>query len=567
MSGRAGRRGKDDKGIVIQMLDEKMEPEVTKGMVYGLPDALYSSYHVSYNMVLNMLRVEDADPETLLKASFMQFQQEQQAPALEIKATEMLREAENVQLIPSYGAEPATMDAAALEAVGEYYSWWKLRSSVHSELSSLIRSPERCVPFLQPGRLVYLTLPNSGSGNDTQPCWGWACVVSLLKPKASLGALSKDTCLGFNPETSGDTEHILHVLVEVVKPAGGHVPNASNGLIDFESYHDARARSVRNDTPLASGSSELIVFHASLSCVVALSAIRLQLGGDIKSQAGRDKLLKSLNEVKRRFPAPSADADSSSGNYYGVITNSSLPLLEPIKDLGIDGGIYNAHVARAVELAARMKGHRQFHELVTEGNIAREAAAANSTSTSGSGKKSSKSTKVAAAAPILTSQDILDQYAVKLELIETAKQIRVSASESQSITMKVELKKRMRILRRVGYISTAGVLETKGRFACELNTGDELVLTDMIFEGIFNALTAEQCVALLSCFVHREGGSKATEGKSILSMVREDLQGAYRQLQTIARNVAKVSIDAKLVIDEEEYVNSFNPGKLALFID
>jgi ATP-dependent RNA helicase DOB1 len=31
MSGRAGRRGKDTKGIVIQMVEEKMEPQVLKG--------------------------------------------------------------------------------------------------------------------------------------------------------------------------------------------------------------------------------------------------------------------------------------------------------------------------------------------------------------------------------------------------------------------------------------------------------------------------------------------------------------------------------------------------------
>src|SRR5687768_9870379 len=33
MSGRAGRRGKDERGIVILMVDEKMEPEVAKGML------------------------------------------------------------------------------------------------------------------------------------------------------------------------------------------------------------------------------------------------------------------------------------------------------------------------------------------------------------------------------------------------------------------------------------------------------------------------------------------------------------------------------------------------------
>jgi ATP-dependent RNA helicase DOB1 len=33
MSGRAGRRGLDDRGIVIQMVDEKLEPDEAKEML------------------------------------------------------------------------------------------------------------------------------------------------------------------------------------------------------------------------------------------------------------------------------------------------------------------------------------------------------------------------------------------------------------------------------------------------------------------------------------------------------------------------------------------------------
>lgn len=41
MSGRAGRRGLDERGVVIMMIDEKMEPAVAKGMVKVTRHILY----------------------------------------------------------------------------------------------------------------------------------------------------------------------------------------------------------------------------------------------------------------------------------------------------------------------------------------------------------------------------------------------------------------------------------------------------------------------------------------------------------------------------------------------
>jgi ATP-dependent RNA helicase DOB1 len=63
MSGRAGRRGLDDRGIVILMLDEKMDPPAAKTMLKGAADYLNSSFHLGYNMLLNLIRVEEADPQ------------------------------------------------------------------------------------------------------------------------------------------------------------------------------------------------------------------------------------------------------------------------------------------------------------------------------------------------------------------------------------------------------------------------------------------------------------------------------------------------------------------------
>ena len=64
--------------------------------------------------------------------------------------------------------------------------------------------------------------------------------------------------------------------------------------------------------------------------------------------------------------------------------------------------------------------------------------------------------------------------------------------KSKSLLQMDDLKCMKRVLRRLGYCSTSDVIEVKGRIACELSSADELLLTEMMFNGVFNPLNPPQ---------------------------------------------------------------------------
>jgi ATP-dependent RNA helicase DOB1 len=130
-----------------------------------------------------------------------------------------------------------------------------------------------------------------------------------------------------------------------------------------------------------------------------------------------------------------------------------------------------------------------------------------------------------------------------------------------------ELRCRKRVLRRLGFTTSADIVDMKGRVACEISTGDELLLTELIFNGVFNPLSPEQCAGLLSCFVFTEKvrhnvkreqwvTDRLSQSEQVTKL-KEELAAPLRVMQEIARRIAKVSQEAKLPMAEDEYVSSF----------
>ena len=76
-----------------------------------------------------------------------------------------------------------------------------------------------------------------------------------------------------------------------------------------------------------------------------------------------------------------------------------------------------------------------------------------------------------------------------MQLGNKIKDVRKQISDAMSVLQMEELKHRRRVLRRLGFINEADVVQLKARVACEISTGDELVLSELLFNRFFNELT------------------------------------------------------------------------------
>lgn len=94
-------------------------------------------------------------------------------------------------------------------------------------------------------------------------------------------------------------------------------------------------------------------------------------------------------------------------------------------------------------------------------------------------------------------------YSRKQESLARVRALKKRIQAAHDVLQMEELKCRKRVLRRLGFTKD-DIVDMKGRVACEISSGDELLLTELVFEGVFNVLSPEQCAALLSCFVFTE---------------------------------------------------------------
>jgi len=78
------------------------------------------------------------------------------------------------------------------------------------------------------------------------------------------------------------------------------------------------------------------------------------------------------------------------------------------------------------------------------------------------------------------------------------------AISDQNLELIPDYEQRIEVLQELRFIDENSTVLLKGLVACEINSANELVLTELILENTFANYEPEEVVALLSCFVFQE---------------------------------------------------------------
>jgi antiviral helicase SKI2 len=123
---------------------------------------------------------------------------------------------------------------------------------------------------------------------------------------------------------------------------------------------------------------------------------------------------------------------------------------------------------------------------------------------------------------------------------------------NESLALFPDFLQRKAVLHKLGYIDENETVSVKGRVACEVNTCDELIATEMVFEGILNDLEPAEIVAALSSLVFQD-----KSGEEELDVeLPETLRTCCTNMKTIALNLGQLQKGLGLEIDPLEYYES-----------
>lgn len=138
---------------------------------------------------------------------------------------------------------------------------------------------------------------------------------------------------------------------------------------------------------------------------------------------------------------------------------------------------------------------------------------------------------------------------------------------AQDMILKHDLRHMLKLLIRLDFIDETGLLLQKGQIARQFRTADELLLTEMVFNGQLSNLTPHQIASVVSCVVKPDSNQAETKVESVglesfsleLQQVSSELSEVFDCVVKTANEIGKLAVECKVVKHLNDYAHQFKP--------
>jgi len=455
MAGRAGRRGLDKIGNVLLYFASGSIPSEmeVKNILCGRANELVSQFRLTYNMVLNLLRIEDLRIEDMIRRSFAE------APAK--------RETKKIKRMIERGTQVLDQlrsNISFLSRFEDYFETVEELRTINTSLSETIFSASSASSVFF-GKVIVLERSDRGM----------ALGVVLKVVRTSPQGLSGETktivrSLNLLQSPGSSKFFFPGEILQKEKALGRNVQRLGQILYEIRDVQPREILSVLN-VSLKLDREKLVPLRGSPDAYAIASALE-----QMRKVAEDSDELNLLNTVDPRKELKMMDVEV----YKDWERSSNL-----LANLFTHPMVDSPQLGEAMDSLYRMR-----------------------------------------------------QLEFRLERLRWA-------SSDESLQLRNDSLKRIDVLKRLNYVSEDNVVQLKGRSACEVNTCDSLILTELIFENVLKELEPDACAALLTALVCQD--------KMEEEVIPQELLAAQQATDKIVAALAMVQDECGLPISALEY--------------
>ena len=570
MAGRAGRRGIDQEGNVIVMIDKFIDRTECEKIIKGKSAPLISSFQLSYNQLANLIRIEGLEPSHILSQSFRQFQKEKSVPIFRMKLAKLY----NDYLSLNFESNEKEAEVKQIYEVDETLK------KIRNEFRTKIFIPKYISRFLCLGRVVKLKY------------FGYGIIISCKKA-TEITINNKDNLNIITEYASKKAKEIEENIMQYneedlyLKNIGfddednSNLDNKENGEYLFNKRllknKDFVNNSISNTIQNQNNENNENQIENQIENQSHINDEANKINNDNNEDKSVNELvLDVLVSLKHHTDVNGCltpgDFKDDIETFFGIIP-FTITMLENIYEVRAkmvvdlkDQKLIEDYGKRLKEILNRFKGNLPILDIIKKNNIKNDPINKLSNDIydlenkyenlkENYGKKYGKEDGIL--------EKDLKKFIERNKLQKEIKKVITKIESSKNLVLNEELINMQRVMRRLDFVTKDEILTQKGQIICDISGADELLTAELLFNGFFKDLTLEEIGAAIYCCLSKENQGKKEDENSTSKdnkNAQKAIEKIYEGIQNKAEYIGEILEECKILGkgEKKKYIESFN---------